>query len=311
MERTLEQDQTEVQPGDFSPLASNPEASLAAGSVTPQGGASCPSCAASQAAAPASSPTPVYVIGHIEPRFPSLSLEKEAWQVIKREPGTAGDTNHQAMQKLMADPNNAYIVRQLCWVLFVQGIETYILMPRYQTDYQLLVSAYRSEPKPGDLELVIGFLGPNASPSVCNGLTVPIVAFDNIYPFDRESVLESINPKGKTKDEKFRAAAAEMFDRIIYQSDNSGASPKDRALNYLAVRYSRIYEIAAQEFARNASFTSIEVRSSPLSGTRRIVDVIFSFVSRETDVVFKYFVRVDVTEEFPFLVSPMSPFYDR
>jgi hypothetical protein len=30
-----------------------------------------------------------------------------------------------------------------------------------------------------------------------------------------------------------------------------------------------------------------------------------------TDVTEKFFVRVDVTEEFPFLVTKMSPYYDR
>jgi hypothetical protein len=48
-----------------------------------------------------------------------------------------------------------------------------------------------------------------------------------------------------------------------------------------------------------------------LSGTRKIVDVIFSFTDRGTDVVSKYFTRVDVTECFPFLVTKMSPYYDR
>jgi hypothetical protein len=255
----------------------------------------------------------VYVIGHIEPRFPSLSLEKEAWQAIKRE-GTAQGTDHEVMQKLLSDPNNLYIVRQLCWVLSVQDVETYIVVPRYQADYQLLVNSYRPHPKPGDLELVIGHRGNNASPSMCNGLTVPVVAFSQVYPFDRESLLSSAQTKDQDKEpdiQKFKAAAEEMFDRIMHQSDNAGATHKDRALNYLAVRYSRIYETAASEIARNASFTSIDVLPSPLSGTRRIVDVIFAFTSRETDVVSKHFVRVDVTDEFPFLVTPMSPYYDR
>ena len=44
----------------------------------------------------------------------------------------------------------------------------------------------------------------------------------------------------------------------------------------------------------------------------KIVDVIFAFTNRQTgDVSEKFFVRVDVTEEFPFLVSAMAPFYDR
>ena len=53
------------------------------------------------------------------------------------------------------------------------------------------------------------------------------------------------------------------------------------------------------------------MRPSRLSGTRRIVNVIFSFTNRNTDVTQKYFVRVDLTEEFPFLVTKMSPFFER
>ena len=56
---------------------------------------------------------------------------------------------------------------------------------------------------------------------------------------------------------------------------------------------------AAEAFARNASLTGVDVSPSPLSGTRNMVDVIFSYTNRNTDVAEKYFVRVDVTEEFP------------
>ena len=44
---------------------------------------------------------------------------------------------------------------------------------------------------------------------------------------------------------------------------------------------------------------------------RKIVEVIFCLTNRQTDVVEKFFTRVDVTEEFPFLVTKMSPYYDR
>jgi hypothetical protein len=49
----------------------------------------------------------------------------------------------------------------------------------------------------------------------------------------------------------------------------------------------------------------------PLSATRKIVEVIFSYTNRNTDFTEKFFVRVDVTEEFPFLVTKLSPYYDR
>jgi hypothetical protein len=105
--------------------------------------------------------------------------------------------------------------------------------------------------------------------------------------------------------------AEELFDRIMQLTDNSGNSDEHRALNYLAMRYPAIYARAAEEFARDFSLTKVEVRPSPLSGTRNIVGVIFAYTDRKTDFTEKYCVRVDVTEEFPFLVARLSPYFDR
>jgi hypothetical protein len=84
-----------------------------------------------------------------------------------------------------------------------------------------------------------------------------------------------------------------------------------RALNYLAVRYPAIYSAAAEMHARDCALTSVDVQPSTLSSTRRIVEVIFSYTNRQTDVVERSFCRVDVTEEFPFLVTKLSPYYHR
>jgi PatG C-terminal len=77
------------------------------------------------------------------------------------------------------------------------------------------------------------------------------------------------------------------------------------------MRYPAIYAKSAEQFARDFSLSGVEVRSSPLSGTRNIVDVIFSYTNRNTDFTEKFFVRVDITEEFPFLVTKLSPYFDR
>jgi hypothetical protein len=238
-----------------------------------------------------------------------LSIEKEARQAIARG-GASKNTDREVMAKLLRDPSNKYIVRRLCWVVSVHGIDTYLLVPR-DGDYQPLIDAYRAEATPGDLDLVVGIRGPISGPDVCNGLTVPIVIFDQIYAFDRQSLLKSIPVPKDADGKKFSAAAAEMLDRIVSQLDNAGATDCDRALNYLAARYDRIYSLAAEQFANNASMTGIHCLPSPLSGTRKIVDVVFSFTDRGSDVESKFFTRVDVTECFPFLVSKMSPYYDR
>jgi hypothetical protein len=162
-----------------------------------------------------------------------------------------------------------------------------------------------------DLDVVIGQKGPVARPEACNGLMVPIVVFDQLYSFDRDSLLKAIPKPEKAPAKEFAASSEELFDRIMLMADNAGATDEYRALNYLAVRYPAIYAKAAEAFAVNSSLTSIDVNPSPLSSTRNIVDVIFSYTDRATDVTDKFFCRVDVTEEFPFLVTKLSPYYDR
>jgi hypothetical protein len=103
----------------------------------------------------------------------------------------------------------------------------------------------------------------------------------------------------------------EVFERIMFSADNAGATDEHRALNYLATRDAVMYARAISAFTSNMSLSNVEVRRSRLSGVRNIVDVVFSFTHRVTGVTEKQFTRVDVTEEFPFLVTGMSPYYDR
>jgi len=252
----------------------------------------------------------VYVIGRIQPRFPRISVDKEFLQAAGRAQ-TTGLTDAQALHAVLSKQENRYLVRQLCWILTVENLETYILVPRDPADYYLLVDALRATPSPTDLDVVIGVRGPIASTEMCNGLLVPIIAFDQIYSFDRQTLIKSIPRKGKAQHKVFSAAAEELLDRILQLTDNAGVSDAHRALNYLAVRYPGVYAAVVDAHERNRSLSSVDVRLSPLSGVRRIVDAIFSFTDRTTDVVEKVSVRVDVTDEFPFLVTKLSPYYDR
>lgn len=224
---------------------------------------------------------------------------------------TAGQTDREALQSVLADRASRYLARHMCWVFSIEGLDTYILVPRDPIDFELLIDAVRTHPGTGDVDVVIGVRGPIASPEVCNGLLLPIVAFDQLYSFDREELVRQIpRPEGQDE-ESFRTTAEELFDRIGQVADNAGATDEHRALNYLAVRYSAIYARTADAHAAESGLSGVEVRPSRLSGTRNVMDVIFSYTHRRTDVIEKFFVRVDVTEEFPFLVTKLSPFYER
>jgi hypothetical protein len=283
-------------------------------------------------------PSYIYAIGSVEPRFPTLSLEKEFLQSMSQlRPGeTRGFADPEARHALLSNPLNRHIVRQLCWVLRIEGLDTYILVPRNPGDFDMLIDAARRYPRRTDIDVVIGLRGPIASPTMCNGLMLPVVMFDQIYPSRVEEFIESLaGPEKKTEPEKGRskkgtrqeggaAAAAdekeglaesisEVLERVMQTADNVGSTDEHRALNYLAVRYDKIYTLTRDMHNKNYWFTSIEVRPSRLSGVRKIVDVIFSYTNRsgDIDLVDKYFTRVDVTEEWPFLHTRLGRYFER
>ncbi len=310
----MDPSETVIEKHDETSLnAITPSATSAPAVIAPQ---SCPTCGtagaagqASQSGAPAA-PSYIYAIGRIEARFPKISVEKEFAQAVGRDK-TEGFTDRKAFQAVLSKPENRYLARQLCWVMTIEGLETYIVIPRDPADLSLLIEALRPTPQPWDLDCVIGIRGPIAPPELCNGLMVPIVIFDQIYSFDRDALIKSIPKPEKTAAKDFAPAAEELFDRIMQMTDNAGATDENRALNYLAVRYPRVYESVAEAFGRNESLTAVSVRPSPLSGTRKVLEAILSYTNRTTDVVSKQSVRVDVTDEFPFLVTKLSPYYDR
>jgi len=302
-------EQTETPSGGVETVPLTAERSM----LTPQAGSgSCPTCAgaASNATAPR---TYVYALGSVQMRFPDVSIEKEFAQVIARD-DTKGLTDPQAMLKVLSKRENRYLARQICWVMTIEKMDTYILVPRDPADIEFLIGSVRPNPSPSDVDVVIGVRGPMAPAEMCNGLQAYIVAFDQIYSAERDEIIKAIPRPEKmpAKEAKeFAAAAEEVFDRIQQMADNAGATDEHRALNYLAVRYAAIYAATADAHARNSSLTAIRVLGSRLSGVRKIVDVVFSYQNRATDVTEKYFVRVDVTDEFPFLVTKLSPYYDR
>ena len=273
----------------------------------------CPTCGTPGAlsADDTNTGTFAYVLGKIEMHIPTLGLEKEIAQALGRSE-TSGLTDRQALQSVLSQRVNRYLVRQLCWTLTIEGLATYILHPRDAMDYDMLAEALRPTPDPGDMDVIVGLRGPIASQQMCNGLTLPIIFFSQIYSFSREALIQSIPRPETVSEEKFRPAAGELLDRVLRMTDNMGATDEDRALNYLIVRYPAIYAAAADAFGNNLSLNGITARTSPLSGARNIIEVIFSYSGRNVSPFGeKFFVRVDVTEEFPFLVSKLSPYYDR
>src|SRR5690349_2014215 len=188
--------------------------------------ATCVSCRTAPAAnGNGAAPTYIFAIGRVEMRFPTLGVEKEFAQATGRA-DTKGLTDLAATHAVLSQPANRYILRKVCWVFTIEGLETYILVPRDPADYEQLLEAVRPHPSPLDIDVVVGVRGPIAPPEMCNGLMVPIVVFDQIYSFDRDALIGALPKRAKgTKGKDYdKAAAEELFDRITLLTDNAGST---------------------------------------------------------------------------------------
>jgi hypothetical protein len=269
----------------------------------------CPTCGIgdSQNSGP---PTFIFAMGQVRMRFPSPSIEKEFAQTLASDE-TARLTDQAVLHNALKEYH--YLANEVCWVFTVDSVETYILAPRDDTVLDQLVEAIKPAERGLDIDVIIGTRGPMAPPEMCNGLIAPIVLVDRIYSFDKPELIDALKkPAGsQMTDEEFRQSADALFDRSLQMAENVGATDEHRAVNYLAVRYPQIYTQTADMFARDFSLTRLEVSPSNLAGTRKLVNVIFTYTNRKTDVEEKYRVRVDVTEKYPFLEKRLSPYFDR
>jgi hypothetical protein len=109
----------------------------------------------------------VYALGRIQPHFPNLEVQKELAQAIGREEA-AGLTDRQVMQSVLSARENRYLAHQICWVFSIEGLETYILVPRDPTDLDLLIESLRPTPRATDVDVVLGMRGPISSSRMCN-----------------------------------------------------------------------------------------------------------------------------------------------
>lgn len=291
-------------------------------------------------------PSYVYAIGTIDARFPSLSLEKEAMQAEQREGGQIPPpiTDRQALFTLFTvydangpiqnpdpsgqtsiqypravNPDTLYIARDMCWILTVENVDTYILQPRTAEELNKLIAGLSVPIKIPmvDVDVVIGFRGPIAPPELCNGLQLPIAIINQLYSFqlsELQAALQSCKP-ANMPDSTFNTLTNQVFQIMMQLADNVGNLDEHRAVNYLTVRYNQIYIFTFEQYNSQPpkSLLRVDAKISPLSsnGARRIIDVIFTYRDNTTDIKTDYYATVDVTGLFPFLVEQLQPYYER
>lgn len=250
----------------------------------------------------------IYAIGNIYPTFPNKSLEEEymyAYQEFKAE----GPPNALFYQ-VLSQGQNLYIAEKMCWILSIQGVDSYILTPRSNVELYHFIAAlepvFVGERK---FDVVVGTRGPLASPDRCNGLQLPTAVANLTYYFTFSQFVTATvaNIPGIP-----RNIVESMLEKMLDVTDNAGETDAHRALNYLTIRSKDIYYMAWQmqipesdgRYPPGVYFLQgVDVQRSNVQGNRSIMDVIFQYQARDTVDIMYYYVKVDVTGMFPYMAS--------
>ncbi|MGY3238140.1 hypothetical protein ACVWZ4_001203 [Bradyrhizobium sp. USDA 4472] len=258
----------------------------------------------------------VYAIGTIEADYPNAAIEREMQALalhlgvvfspdrdLTKRPTEDRQWQHAVLSK---DPKlTRYIARQLRWRLTIEDFPVFVLNPSDPSYFDDLIDAlerpkYTKPERRGgkkaakeappveapsinaeDLDVVIGVAGAQTP----DGIAVQV---DQIFQVKRNQLSVDGLPS---------------FSQV---ADNHGLSDQDRAYNFLAARYtppaSQIdgYELSGMRVIPSRLGADIG----------RIMRAIYTF-RNATASEKEYFVRVDVTHEFPMIVSPMQLYLER
>jgi hypothetical protein len=260
----------------------------------------------------------VYAIGTIEADYPNVAIEREM-QILAHDMGVEVEPDRDLATKPTEDRNwqhavlsrdrkrTRYIARQLRWRLTIEDFPVFVLNPGDPSDLDELIDALARPKyaKPGrrggkrgaatksppieppfghaeDLDVVVGVMGPQTPDGIA-------VLVDQIF---------TIPP------DKLAPGGLAYFSQL---ADNHGLTDGDRAYNFLTARYTSPVSLAG-----GFELSGVSMVASRLgAGISRIVRGIYTFRSTATPVEQKYFVRVDVTHEFPIIVNPWQAYLER
>jgi len=286
----------------------------------------------------------IYVLGSVDIKFPDQSISEELQRVAngladKHEDETlrASGTDEPLRSwqfRVLSHREARYVARQVSWILNIEGQPAYYLTLRDLNDLGDLTSCLgrpdqtkfkiKSEGDEYieniDLELFVG--SSSLIPvETCPGVAAPVLVVDQFCSFNEADLCAWFTPLPEGSRRK-RPGGSEQPDhnelrKLLYKlgqcADNLGDTDEWRALNFLAVSYPPLYRRYAKMVLIDKEWCldSVKVVTSRLWREKHIVDPVFAFQNKNTGVVQKYYVRLDVTHLFPMVVHHIAEYFDR
>jgi hypothetical protein len=177
------------------------------------------------------------------------------------------------------------------------------------------------------VHVVLGRFHPILADLPCAAAGLPAVTADQLLTFTLSEFAQALpgadapavqgaadeqEPPAEDRDDdrgRSHALVREVFARLTRRADNYGITDDHRAFNYVALRYPAIYHAVAQAYREGKWLVSIDGRHRH-STHRRLVAVRLTFRHGRSEITERYQCLVDVTDEFPFLTSPLIRVYE-
>jgi hypothetical protein len=241
-----------------------------------------------------------YAIGTVEAQYPSVGVEREMQALAKHlgvesEPNARPTENRNWQHAVLSRDRklSRYLARQLSWRLTIEDGAAFVLSPRDPADFEDLIAClerpkFSEGGRLRDLDVIVGVTGSHTS----EGIEVKV---DQVF---------TIRPE--------QLSLWDGGEYIGQLADNRGLTDEDRAYNYLIARYD--IEPALRALEKDFELSGVPTLRSRLSAdNRRVVRVIYAFngKGRNMPPCRKYFIRVDVTDEFPFIATPWNRYLER
>jgi len=268
----------------------------------------------------------VYVTGFVNASFPGLSLEKELYQSLgpvdsKSLDGindeVALDTLNQLPQlgsqlyKALKIPGHAYIAREMHWTLNnADDNEIYRLLPNSNQCLQALIAAISpsgssvsSKARQPTRQVII--VGREVS-SVTGSADIVV---SHMFAIDTEALTRSIVQEQSP-------GVEELFGEILSLSANDGNTDAERALNYAVYNnpliYRNSYSKAYESRSKGPNPSGYQLENVRVVGGARsarvVAKVVFDYRGINSGAKQSWYCSVDVTGEYPFLVTPWARF---
>jgi hypothetical protein len=260
----------------------------------------------------------VYAIGRLSPQFQSLDVEKEFAQ-LAADVEAREVSEHHRLKTVLEQDDNLYLAHHICWVFTTQGIDSFAIVPRDNNDARQLVDAFVPASEENVINVAVGRPAATMPLWDWSSSGLRLVSADQLLTFTLDEFLDALDSadgegdsEGDSEggsDPDRRAAMRELFFRLTRRADNQGLADAHRAFNYAALRYPALYRATLQALDDGKALMGVEARPV-VSSDRRLVSVRLTFRDRRTQIVERYSCSIDVTGEFCFLATPLSPTYD-